>query len=128
MKRSLLNIALEACAFVALAGCALTERDPVHDGSGYGPAHLPITPTPDSFRCGEEIFKLAFEEGAAYVTLPDNATVNLPRLRVSSVSDPEAPRVFTNGRLTFTQEIEGGRAIRFARGRMAPVLCERWTE
>jgi hypothetical protein len=128
MKRSLLNIALGACAFAALAGCTSTQSAPVSDGSGYGPAHLPITPTPESYRCGEQVFKLAFEEGAAYATLPDNSTVNLPRLRVSSGSDPEAPRVFTNGRLTFTQEIEGGRAIRFARGRMAPVLCERWAE
>lgn len=96
----------------------------MRDGSGYGPAHLPITPVPDSYRCGNEVFKLAFEEGAAYATLPDNSTVNLPRLRVSGGADPEAPRVFTNGQLTFTQEIEGGRAIRFARGRMAPVLCD----
>ena len=126
MKRSLQNVALGACAFAALAGCTSTQSAPVSDGSGYGPAHLPITPTPESYRCGEQVFKLAFEEGAAYATLPDNSTVSLPRLRVSSGSDPEAPRVFTNGRLTFTQEIEGGRAIRFARGRMASILCERW--
>jgi hypothetical protein len=125
MQRSLVNIALGTCAFVALTGCTSTQRDPVRDGSGYGPAHLPITPTPDSYRCGEEVFKLAFEEGAAYATLPDNSTVSLPRLRASTGSDPEAPRVFTDGRLTFTQEIEGGRAIRFARGRMVPVLCVR---
>lgn len=124
MKRSILNIAFGTCAFVALAGCTSTESAPVRDGSGYGPSHLPITSAPDSYRCGDEVFKLAFEEGAAYATLPDNSTVNLPRLRASSGSDPEAPRVFTNGRLTFTQEIEGGRAIRFARGRMAPVLCD----
>jgi hypothetical protein len=36
--------------------------------------------------------------------------------------------VFTDGRMTFTQEIEGGRAIRFSRGRMAPVPCERLAE
>jgi|GEM_PF-6771894 hypothetical protein len=128
MKRSLLNIALGTCAFAALAGCTSTESIPLRDGSGYGPAHLPVTPSPDSYRCGDDVFKLAFEEGAAYATLPDNSTMNLPRLRASSGSDPEAPRVFTDGRMTFTQEIEGGRAIRFARGRMAPVPCERLAE
>ena len=128
MKRSVINIALTTCAFVALAGCTSTQSATLRDGSGYGPAHLPITPAPDRYRCGDEVFKLAFEEGAAYATLPDNSNVTLPRLRASGGSDPEAPRVFTNGRLTFTQEIEGGRAIRFAHGRMAPILCERLAE
>jgi len=101
------------------------ETLPARDGSGSGPGHLPITPIPDSYRCGEEVFKVAFEEGVAYVTPPDNSMVNLPRDRVSGGADPKAPRVFSNGRLTFTQEIEGGQAVRFARGRMVLVLCER---
>lgn len=125
MKRSVYFVAMAAFACAALAACTSSKSAPLRDGSGLGPAHLPVTPVPDSYRCGDEVFKLAFEEGAAYATLPDNSIVNLPRVGGSAASDPEAPRVFSNGRLTFTQEIEGGRAIRFARGRMAPVQCER---
>lgn len=125
MKQSTRSIASGMCAFIALAGCTSTPNALVSNGSGYGPAHLAITPVPDSYRCGDEVFRVAFEEGAAYATLPDRSTVTLPRIRPAGGSDPEAPRVFSNGRLMFTQEIEGGRAVRFARGRMAPVLCER---
>jgi len=101
------------------------ESPPTRDGSGFGPGHLPITPIPDSYRCGDEVFKVAFEEGVAYVTLPEDSMVTLPRVRPPGGSDQEAPRVFSNGNLTVIQEIEGGRAVRFARGRMVPLLCER---
>lgn len=69
------------------------EAPPVRDGSGYGPGHLPITPVPDSYRCRDELFRIAFEEGVAYVTLPDNTLTSLPRDRVSGRLDPEAPRL-----------------------------------
>jgi hypothetical protein len=84
-----------------------------------------ITPVPDAYACGDRIFKLAFEDGVAYVSPPDGPMLALPRLRQPGVADPEAPRLFTNGRITFTQEVEGGRAVRYAAGRMALVDCKR---
>ena len=86
-----------------------------------------ITPIPDSFRCDGELFKVAFEYGMAYVTLADGTLVKLPRMIKPGGEDPEAPRLYADGRLSFVQEIEGGRAVRFARGRMAWVTCERVT-
>lgn len=84
-----------------------------------------ITPVPDSYACDGQNFKVAFEEGVAYVTPPDGTMVALPRLRPSGGADPEAPRLFTNGRMSFTQEIEGGRAVRYAAGRAAFLDCTR---
>jgi hypothetical protein len=41
-------------------------------------------------------------------------------------SKPEQARTFTNGRLTFVQEAEGGGSrVLFARGRMLPSPCAR---
>lgn len=84
-----------------------------------------ITPVPDVYACGDQIFKVAFEEGVAYVTLPDGTMVALPRQRPPGGADPEAPRLFSNGRMAFTQEIEGGRAVRYATGRAAFQECKR---
>lgn len=75
-----------------------------------------------ALRCGDEDFNVTFGSDAAVLDGPSGATERLPRINAAG-ADPEAPRVFTNGRMTFTQEIEGGRAVTFARGRMAPVPC-----
>ncbi|MDZ4730464.1 MAG: hypothetical protein SH820_11040 [Xanthomonadales bacterium] len=40
------------------------EAPPTRGGSGCGPGHLPITAIPDSYRCGDEVFKVAFEDKA----------------------------------------------------------------
>lgn len=76
-----------------------------------------------ALRCGEDDFQVRFSAAEARVRRTDGSVEVLPRLNAQG-SDPEAPRVFTDGRTTFTQEIEGGRAVTFARGRMAPVPCE----
>lgn len=111
---SLLALAVTACA-------APPAVAPVSAG-----AEVPrITPLPDRYACGDGVFKIAFEEGVAYVTPPEGAMVALPRLRPPGGADPEAPRLFTNGRMSFTQEIEGGRAVRYAAGRAAFVDCKR---
>jgi len=122
---------------------ATDEDAAVPVGSASGPLRLrlsPVTPTTGAaptdlgsprgtpaptltVRCGNDLFQLAFESGAAYVTLADNSTIALARLTRTGGEDQEAPRTFTNGRLTFVQEIEGARRISFARGRMAPVVC-----
>jgi putative lipoprotein len=54
-----------------------------------------VTPVPTAYRCGDETFRIAFEEGRAYVTLPDGSLVTLECLRTGG--DPESPRTFTNG-------------------------------
>ncbi len=84
-----------------------------------------VTPVPTVYRCGEETFRIAFEEGRAYVTMADGSLLTLDRLKTAG--DPEAPRTFTNGRLTFVQETEGvnGPRVLFARGRMVPMPCTR---
>jgi len=94
-------------------------------GAGTGAGGQRVTPSPVAYRCGEEIFNVAFEAGAAYVTLADGTVHTLNRLNADD--DPEAPRTFTDGRLTFVQETEGmaGPRVLFARGRMVPALCER---
>ena len=90
------------------------------------PARGIVTPSPGTYRCGEEAFKIAFEATRAYVTLPDGTLVTLER-RTAGAGKPEQPRTFTNGRLTFVQEVDGsgGARILFARGRMLPTPCER---
>jgi len=89
------------------------------------PAPGIVTPVPTAYRCGDETFRIAFEEGRAYVTLTDGSLMTLDRLKTAG--DPESPRTFTNGRLTFVQATEGaqGPRVQFARGRMAPAPCTR---
>jgi hypothetical protein len=107
---------------VALTACAAPPAvAPVSAG-----AEVPrITPVPDVYACGDRNFQVAFEEGVAYVTPPDGPMLALPRLRPPGGANPKAPRLFTNGRLSFTQEIEDGRAVRYAAGRAAFVDCKR---
>jgi len=107
---------------VALSACAAPPAvAPVSAG-----AKTPrITPVPDVFACGDRNFQVAFEEGAAYVTPPDGPMLALPRLSPPGGADPKAPRLFTNGRLSFTQEIGGSRAVRYAVGRAELVDCRR---
>lgn len=94
------------------------------DGSGAGPGRLQVTPGPGiRLRCGGDEFRVAFEAGAAYVTTSNRNTTTLPRLTTPGGEDPEAPRTFTNGRLTFVQEIVGARRVSFARGKMVPTPC-----
>jgi uncharacterized lipoprotein YbaY len=83
-----------------------------------------VTPAPAAYRCGEEVFRIAFETGRAYVTMPDRSVVTLQRS--DKARDPEAARTYTNGRITFVQQTEGttGSAVRFARGRRALVTCQ----
>ena len=58
----------------------------------------PLRPeTVPTYRCGEQVIQLSLASG----------------------------HVFSNGLWTFFQDSEGERAVRFARGRMAPQACER---
>ena len=79
-----------------------------------------ITPMPTTYVCGDETYKVAFESGVAYVTLPDLTMVTLPRLEPASTTT----RTYTNGRLTFVERADGAQpAVSFARGRMAMTAC-----
>jgi len=90
--------------------------------TNFGPPR--VTPPPTlTVRCSTESFQLAFESGAAFVTMADNSSIVLPRLTRAGGEDQDTPRTFTNGRMTFVQEIEGARRISFARGRMVPAPC-----
>ena len=82
-----------------------------------------VTPSPGTYRCAAETFRIAFEEMRAYVTLPDGSVVTLQRQMRSG--KPGQSRTFSNGRLTFVQEGEGSGESRvlFARGRMLPSPC-----
>jgi hypothetical protein len=84
-----------------------------------------VTPSPTTYRCGDDTFRVAFEEQRAYVTMPDGSLVTLRRRNAGG--DPEQPRTFSDGRLTFVQEPEGigGPRVLFARGRMVPAPCTR---
>jgi len=84
-----------------------------------------VTPSPGTYRCGEETFKLAFEQLRAYVTIPDGSLVTLQRQFTGAKN--EQRRTFSNGRLTFVQELDGaeGPRVLFARGRMLPSPCTR---
>jgi membrane-bound inhibitor of C-type lysozyme len=76
-----------------------------------------------AYRCGNEVFRLVSDEQRATVTLTDGSVVTLARLKAATGT--KARRTYTNGRLTFVQEIEDAVTSRvlFARGRMAPVPC-----
>jgi len=84
-----------------------------------------ITPVPDSYACGDEIFLVAFEAGVAYVTLPDGTMRGLPRQPSPGAPDPEALALFSNGHMAFTQEIEGDHAVRYAKGGADFLDCKR---
>ena len=95
------------------ASLILRPADPVQAGAGTM-----------NLRCGDEDFQVRFTATMAKVSGPGGVTETLQRLNAQG-TDLEEPRIFTNGRMTFIQEIEGGRKITFARGRMASVTCER---
>jgi hypothetical protein len=95
---------------------------PAGNLSGPGdPGPGAISPMPTSHVCGGETYRLAFESGMAYVTLPDGTTVELPRLEQQART---TTRTYTNGRLTFVDRTDGTQpAVSFARGRMAMTAC-----
>lgn len=88
------------------------------------PAPGLITPSPGAYRCGEELFRIAFEAGRAFVTMPDRSVVTLQRRDKNRAAG--APRTYTNGKITFVQASGGaaGPRVQFARGRRALVTCE----
>ncbi|HTV01848.1 MAG TPA: hypothetical protein VMF13_14970 [Luteitalea sp.] len=99
----------------------LAPAPPRADGQGDpGPGH--ITPLPTTWQCGDDTYKVAFEEGTAYVTMPDGGSITLPRLRGGD--QPPSRRTYTNGRLTFVEVRQGATPdVLVARGRMAHVRC-----
>ena len=121
----MVQISTQAAAALFALTLTACASPPASAPASAGTSVPRITPVPDGFDCGGQNFKVAFKEGVAYVTPPDGTMVVLPRLRPPGGADPEAPRLFTNGRMSFTQEIEGGRAVRYAAGRAAFIDCTR---
>jgi hypothetical protein len=81
-----------------------------------------ITPMPTTYVCGTSTFKVAFEAGMAYVTMPDGTALKLPRLGDSASTQPN--RTYTNGRITVIEHRDGsGPPVTMARGRMVPTPC-----
>lgn len=107
--------AITAAMVLASAGCAA----PPPPGAPDVPR---ITPVPTAYDCAGRTVRVAFEAGVAYVTLPDGAMKALPRQSERS-GDTPARRVYSDGRLTLTQEAEGERTVRMATGLAAPVSC-----
>lgn len=72
-------------------------------------------------QCGDETLLVTFAGDIARVGLADGTVVELPLI---ASADPVAPRIYTNGRMTLVQRLEGPDAgISFARGRMVPTSC-----
>jgi hypothetical protein len=82
-----------------------------------------VAPEVRLLSCGQQQFRVAFSDEAAAVDLPDGQRVELPNINAGRESS--APRVYTNGRVTFRDDVAGrDRVVTFARGRMAPVACD----
>ena len=87
------------------------------------PAPGLVSPAPTAYQCGTETFRIAFEAGRAFVTMPDRSVVAL--LRRGGDRDSQGSRTFTDGRLTFVLAAEqtAGPRVQFARGRRALTAC-----
>lgn len=91
------------------------------DGPG-DPGPGSITPIPTRYTCGGQTYRIAFETGAAYVTLPDGRQLTLRRLARSP--DDAQRRTYTDGRLTVAEDARAvPPTVTVARGRMAPLTC-----
>jgi heat shock protein HslJ len=83
------------------------------------PPALTEIPGSTPWRCRTETFRLAFEEGVAFLTTADGAVARLARIDASD--DTGAPRMYSNSILTVIRDPAGG--VRFARGRAALTTC-----
>jgi hypothetical protein len=107
------NRVLWACTIVTLlAACAPPDAEPTEPAATAAPDPDAATAT----------------EPAAPPEPPAAHAVErsfVPLSRVNPDADPEVPRQYSNGRLTFIHETEGmaGRRVLFARGRMVPQPC-----
>lgn len=74
-----------------------------------------------TYRCGQQLIAANLSPARAIVEL-DGQRLELPNLNVGNV---EAPRLFTNGRVTLLQTIEGpDRGVSLAIGKAAAQRCE----
>ena len=82
-----------------------------------------LTPPPGAYRCGDETFRITFETGRAFVTMPDRSVLTLQR--TDKDRSATGPRTYSNGPVTFVQSAGGpGAGVRFARGRRALTDCQ----
>ncbi len=88
-----------------------------------GAAAPALTPPPAAYRCGDETFRITFETGRAFVTMPDRSVLTLQR--TDKERSATGPRTYSNSRVTFVHTSGGsGASVRFARGRRALTDCQ----
>lgn len=98
--------------------------------SGPVEAAAPDTPMPDArvaalnLRCGNENFRVAFEDTRAVLVNDDGSNTELAKLEPGPTSEPGIT-TYTDGKLTFAKSGGGDSptVVRFAHGRMALQDC-----
>lgn len=117
-------------AMLLATACTPKEEAPAAE-TAPAPAAAPApAPAPDTrvaamtMICGNENFRVAFEETRAVVVNADGGNTELPLLPPTPDSEPGLS-TYTNGMMTFAKSGGGDTptVIRFARGRMAFQDC-----
>jgi streptogramin lyase len=122
-------------SILVLAACAPKEEPSAKTPPAPAVATAPApavepAPAPDTrvaamnLMCGDQPFRVAFEETRAVVLNADGSNTDLPKLESSATSEPGV-MTYTNGTMTFAKSGGGDTptAVRFARGRMAFQDC-----
>jgi hypothetical protein len=79
-------------------------------------------PLPSSYRCGADVYGVAFESGKAYITLADGQLLVLNEVTVKDALADR--RTFSDGRLTFVEDTsEPYTRVLFARPGLRPRPC-----
>ena len=79
-------------------------------------------PLPSSYRCGADVYGVAFESGKAYITLADGQQIVMNEMTVKDA--PADRRTFSDGTLTFVEDTsEPYTRVLFARTGLRPRPC-----
>jgi hypothetical protein len=79
-------------------------------------------PLQSGYRCGADVYGVAFESGKAYITMPDGQLVVMDEITVKDA--PASRRSFSNGTLTFVEDTsEPYTRVLFARTGLRPRPC-----
>ena len=79
-------------------------------------------PLPSSYRCGPDVYGVAFESGKAYITLADGQQIVMNEMTVKDA--PADRRTFSDGSLTFVEDTsEPYTHVLFARTGLRPRPC-----
>jgi hypothetical protein len=79
-------------------------------------------PLPTAYRCGADVYGVAFQSGKAYITLPDGQLVVMDEVTVKDA--PASRRTFSGAGLTFVEDTsEAYTRVLFARAGLRPRPC-----